>query len=88
MAMHLSDYSSFFEPEEFCTLTAAYEATWQHLATNKLALPDDQVLALKSNLAQIILASACNGNRDARALRDIALRGLSARAGAHPTQPN
>ena len=82
--MYLRDYSSFFQPEEFHALTAAYEAAWQHLRTNKPALTADQVLVLKSNLAQIILASACNGKRDVEQLKDIALRGVSGRTGAFP----
>ena len=30
-AMQLRDYSSFFRPEEFHSLTAAYDAAWQEL---------------------------------------------------------
>ena len=35
---------------------------------------------LKKNLAQIILASACNGKRDIEQLKEIALRGVSGRS--------
>jgi hypothetical protein len=78
--MHLRDYSSFFQPEEFDALTAAYDAAWQHLRTNRLSLTADQVPVLKKNLAQIILASACNGKRDVEQLKEIALRGVSGRS--------
>ena len=37
---------------------------------------------LKKNLAQIILASACNGKRDMQQLKEIALRGVSGRSPA------
>jgi len=33
--MRLQDYSSFFRPEEFDAMTAAYDAAWQHLRTNR-----------------------------------------------------
>jgi hypothetical protein len=78
--MHLRDYSSFFQPEEFDALTAAYDAAWQHLSTNRLSLTADQVPVLKKNLAQIILASACNGKRDVEQLKEIALRGVLGRS--------
>ena len=77
--MQLRDYSSFFEPEDFRALTAAYDAAWQHLSTER-PVPFDQMPALKKNLAQIILASACNGKRDVEQLKEVALRGISKRA--------
>jgi hypothetical protein len=75
--VRLRDYSSFFSPDEFDAITAAYEAAWQDLWTERLSLRSDQVSTLKRNLAQIILASACNGKREVEHLKDIALRGLS-----------
>ena len=78
--MRLRDYSTFFPPEEFDALTDAYDAAWRDLWTKRLTLPSDHVAILKSNLAQIILASACNGKRDADQLREIALRGVSGRS--------
>ena len=77
--MRLRDYSSFFRPEEFDALTAAYDAAWQDLWTKRLTLTADQVPVLKKNLVQIILASACNGKRDVEQLKEIALRGVSGR---------
>ena len=78
--MRLRDYSSFFQPQEFDALTAAYGAAWQDLWTKRLTLNPDQVPVLKKNLAQIILASACNGKRDMQQLKEIALRGVSGRS--------
>ena len=75
--MQLRDYSSYFQPEEFQALTAAYDAAWEHLSTKRISLKSDQVPTLKKNLAQIILASACNGKRDIEQLKEIALRGIS-----------
>jgi len=66
--MRLQHYSSFFRPEEFDAMTAAYDAAWQHLQTNRPTLTADQVRVLKKNLAQIILASACTGKRDVERL--------------------
>ena len=77
--MRLRDYSSFFRPKEFDALTAAYDAAWQDLWTKRLTLTADQVPVLKKNLAQIILASACNGKRDVEQLKEIVLRGVSGR---------
>jgi hypothetical protein len=77
--MRLQDYSRFFRPEEFAAMSAAYEAAFRHLRTNRRTLTADQVRILKRNLAQIILASACNGKRDAARLKEIALRGISGR---------
>lgn len=75
--MRLRDYSSFFQPEELNAMTAAYDAAWQHLRTNRPSLTAQQLQLLKKKLAQIILASACNGKRDAVQLKEIALRGVS-----------
>lgn len=77
--MRLRDYLSFFRPEEFDAMTAAYDAAWQHMRTNMPTLTADQVQVLKKNLAQMILASACTGKRDVVRLKEIALRGVSAR---------
>jgi len=78
--MRLRDYSSFFRPEEFDALMAAYDAAWRDLWTKRLTLPPDQVPVLRKNLTQIILASACTGKRDAEQLKEIALRGVSGRS--------
>jgi hypothetical protein len=75
--MRLRDYSSFFRPEEFDAMTAAYDAAWERLRPHRSPLSDDQIRVLKRKLAQIILASACNGKRDVERLKEIALRGLS-----------
>lgn len=77
--MRLRDYSPFFEPEELNAMTAAYDAAWQHMRTNRPRLTAEQAQVLKRNLAQIILASACNGKRDVVRLKEIALRGVSGR---------
>jgi hypothetical protein len=78
--MRLQQYSSFFRPEEFEAMTAAYDAAWQQLQTNRRTLTADQVRVLKKNLAQIILASACTGKRDVeRLIKEIALLGVSSR---------
>jgi hypothetical protein len=41
------------------------------------ALNEAQATVIKHNLAQIILASACTGERDRKRLTDIALRAVS-----------
>ena len=46
-AMHLRDYSSFFQPEEFDALTAAYDAAWQQLWAKSPSLPS-RFLSCKS----------------------------------------
>jgi len=79
--MRLRDYSSFFKPEELDAMTAAYDAAWQHLRINGPSLTAEQVHVLKKNLAQIILASACNGKRDCRAAKgDCIARSVRATA--------
>jgi hypothetical protein len=77
--MRLRDYSSFFRPEEFEAMAAAYDAACQHLRAKRSTLTSDQVQVLTKNLAQIILASACNGKRDVVRLKEIALRAVSGR---------
>jgi hypothetical protein len=77
--MRLRDYSPFFERKELDAMTGAYDAAWQHLRTNRPSLTAEQAQVLKSNLAQIILASACNGTRDVVRLKEIALRGVLGR---------
>jgi hypothetical protein len=73
--MPFQRYSPHFSPEELRALTAAYEATWQQL-TCGAALYDAQVAVLERNLAQIILASACSGERETERLKGVALRAL------------
>ena len=45
--MQLRDYSSYFQPEEFDALTAAYDAAWQELWAKRLTLPSEQVPLLQ-----------------------------------------
>jgi hypothetical protein len=59
--MPFEAYSAYFRPEELGILAAAYDAAWQDLWTERLTLGAEQTSVLKKNLAQIILASACNG---------------------------
>jgi len=80
--MPFEAYSAYFRPEELEILAAAYAAAWQDLWTERLTLGAKQTSVLKKNLAQIILASACNGKRDVERLREVALRGVSSRAQA------
>ena len=77
--MRLHAFASFFRRDEFDAMTAAYDAAWQHLRSRKPALTEDQARTLRRKLAQIILASACNGIRDVVRLKEIALRGISGR---------
>src|SRR5215510_15668243 len=76
-AMPFEAYSAYFRPEELDVLDAAYDAAWQDLWTERLTLGAEQASALQKNLAQIILASACNGKRDVDQLKEVALRGVS-----------
>jgi hypothetical protein len=68
-------YAAFFQPHELEALNTAYNAAWERSATK----PNNAVEAsnLKNGLAQVILASACTGERDAKRLEQIALRALS-----------
>jgi hypothetical protein len=75
--MPFKAYSDYFRPEELGILDAAYDAAWQDLWTERLTLGVEQTSVLKKNLAQIILASACNGKRDVEQLKEAALRGVS-----------
>src|SRR5262245_15953346 len=78
--MPFRNYLPFFLPEELDALTVAYEAAWQHLRLNRSTLSAQEVRTLKRSLAQIILASACNGKWDVEELKEIALRNLSGRS--------
>ena len=73
--MPFRECSSYFLPDDLNALTAAYEAAWQQLRATRTA--PDQNAVLKKNLAQIILASACRGEREIEQLKDIALRALA-----------
>ena len=72
--MPFREYSSYFLSDELNAFTAAYEAAWQHLEAADIV--PGQAADLKKKLAQIILASACSGEREADRLKDIALRAL------------
>ena len=75
--MTFQKYAAFFQPDELDTLTAAYDAVWQQVWTTS-AMDNAQAAVIKSNLAQIILASACAGERDIERLKEIALRAVTA----------
>jgi hypothetical protein len=66
--------SSYFLPDELNTFTAAYEAAWRQLRATRTT--PDQDAVLKKNLVQVILASACKGEREMEKLKDIAVRAL------------
>ena len=70
-------YGGFFGPEELETMTAAYDAAWQHLWSSAIALSPSEAQSVKRKLAQVILATACTGSRDFERLKDAALRALS-----------
>ena len=72
--MPFRQYSSHFPSNELDAFTAAYEAAWRHRRAT--GTTPDQVAVLKKNLAQIILASACKGEREVEQLKAIALRAL------------
>jgi hypothetical protein len=74
--MTFQKYAAFFRPDELDVLTAAYDAAWQHVWTTN-ALNETQAAVIKENLAQIILASACSGERDMERLKEIALRAVT-----------
>jgi hypothetical protein len=80
--MPFEAYSAHFRREELDILAAAYDAAWQDLWIERLTLGAEQTSVLKKNLAQIILASACNRKRDVAQLKEVALRGVSSRARA------
>jgi hypothetical protein len=84
--MTFQKYAAFFQAHELEALTAAYDAVWQHIrATN--AIEASEALVLKNNLAQIILASACTGERDTERLKQIALRAVLSKQGIKEPEP-
>jgi hypothetical protein len=76
--MIFKKYAAFFRPHELNALTAAYDAVWQQVQDDK-GITDTEASVLKNNLAQIILASACTGERDTERLKQIALRAVSSK---------
>jgi hypothetical protein len=68
-------YAAFFQPHELEALSTAYDAAWQQVRATR-AIEAAQTSVLKNNLAQIILASACTGERDTERLKQIALRAV------------
>jgi hypothetical protein len=84
--MTFRQYAEFFQPHEMDALTAAYDAAWQHMLSN--GVPNQaQATALQKKLAQVILASACTGEREVERLKDIALRSLSGGGGVNEARP-
>jgi hypothetical protein len=70
--MPFQEYSPFFRPEELDALTAAYNSAWHQLSDKSLAASPEQTYVAKKNLAQIILAAACNGEREPERFKEIA----------------
>jgi hypothetical protein len=56
-------------------LIAAYEAAWERLGATGIS--PDQAAVLQKKLGQIILASACKGEREVEQLKAIALKALA-----------
>ena len=73
--MIFKKYAAFFQPHELSALTAAYLALWQEVRATEHIGPSEASV-LKNNLAQIILASACTGERNSERLKQIALRAV------------
>jgi hypothetical protein len=72
--MPFRKYSSHFPSNDLDAFTVAYDDAWKHLRDTDTT--PDQAAALKRNLAQIILASACKGEREVEQLKAIALKAL------------
>ncbi|MGH6804969.1 MAG: hypothetical protein ACREC3_16645 [Methyloceanibacter sp.] len=85
--MTFDKYAAFFQPDELDALTAAYDAVWQHVWTTN-AMNEAQASVIKNNLAQIILASACTGERDRERLKDIALRAVTGNRRIREPEPS
>jgi len=73
--MTFQKYAAFFQPDELEALSSAYQEVWQQVWTTS-SLNEAQAALIKNNLAQIILASACTGERDVGRLKQIALRAV------------
>lgn len=73
--MIFQKYAAFFQPDELEVLSSVYKEVWQQVWTTS-ALNEAQAAVIKNNLAQIILASACTGERDVERLKQIALRAV------------
>jgi hypothetical protein len=80
VVMPFQQYSDFFQPKEIEAFTTAYNAARLQLWATGLTFPGDQDSVIKRKLRQMILASACKGERDAECLKEIALRGVSRKA--------
>ena len=85
--MTFQKYAAFFQPDELAALTSAYDAVWHQVWTTS-ALNEAQAAAIKNNLAQIILASACAGERDRERLREIALRAVTGNRSVRQPEPS
>jgi hypothetical protein len=72
--MPFREYSSYFPTNELDVFTSAYDEAWKRLCDTHTT--EYQALILKKNLTQIILASACNGEREVEQLKAIALKAL------------
>ena len=84
--MTFQKYAAFFQPHELDALTAAYEAVLQQVRATK-HIKASEASVLKNNLAQIILASACTGERDTERLKQIALRAVLSKEGIKESEP-
>jgi hypothetical protein len=73
--MPFRDYSSYFASDELDAFIAAYEAAWEQLCVANTS--PEQAAVLQKKLGQIILASACKGEREVKQLKAIALKALA-----------
>jgi hypothetical protein len=82
--MAFTKYAAFFQPHELEALNTAYDAAWTRMATKPMT--SAEASSLKNKLAQVILASACTGERDPKQLEQVALRALSSRRSSKQLQ--
>jgi len=73
--MPFREYSSYFASDELDAFIAAYKAAWEHLCATGTS--PEQAAVLQKKLGQIILASACKGEREIEQLKAIALKALA-----------
>ena len=73
--MPFRDYSAYFASDEMDAFIAAYEAAWEYLCATGTSR--EQAAVLQKKLGQIILASACKGEREVEQLKAIALKALA-----------
>jgi hypothetical protein len=84
--MPFSHVSDSYQPEQLKKLTEAFNLVWPQIMLDYGAATDIQLEALRTRLANFIIACACLGEFEPEKLRETALRAFLPKSSMTPRE--